>query len=878
VDAAAGLSSGEARARRRRYGPNRLREVAARPGWRILLEQFKSVVVIILAIASALSFAFGDLPEGIALLAVVLVNGGIGFFSEWRATRSMEALRKIGRPRARVRRDGRDREVSAAAIVPGDVLLLEAGDVAAADVRLVEANGLTVDESALTGESVGVAKGTEAVEAEAPLAERANMLFKGTTITEGSAEGVVVATGMATELGRISQLTEDVVEELTPLEQRLERLGRRMAWLVLCAAAVIAVAGIWVGHPVRLIVATSIALGVAAVPEGLPIVANLALARGMWLMSRRNALINRLPAVEALGATDVIFTDKTGTLTENRMALRKVVTAGGETDLGEQGGQGGRQGEPEDPLLARALEVGVLCANASLPDGDGEEDKPQGDPTEVALLRGGARFGLSRRTLLTEKPETREESFDPEAMMMATFHRAGGGERRFEVAVKGAPHAVLEACATVAPASGDGAEPLSDDDRAEWAEKAERLARQGLRVLALADRLVDDDGVAPYEDLRLLGLVGLYDPPREGVDELIRSCRQAGVRVVMVTGDQPQTAHAIARQVAIVDDAESRPTRGRDLPEAEALSEERRRRILDTAVFARFSPAQKLRLVEIFQSAGHVVAMTGDGINDSPALKKADIGVAMGLRGTDAAREASDMVLQDDAFSSIVSAIRQGRVIFGNIRKSVMFMLCTNVAEVLAVAGASVSGAPLPLLPLQILYLNMITDVFPALALGVGKGSPDIMQRPPRRPGESILTRRHWLAVGGWGAGIAACVLAALAAGVLWLRAGEPAAVTVSFLTLGFAKLWFVYNLRDRRSHWLRNTILRNRWVWAAIALCAVLLLAAVYLPGLSALLRTRAIGWAGWAVVLALSALPVLAGQVIRRLRKAKAGTAPDA
>ena len=429
VDPLQGLSRTTARERRRRHGPNRLAEAAARPLWRIALEQFRSVVVLILAVAGALAFVFGSLPEGFAILAVLAINGGIGFASEWRATRSMEALRKLGQPKARVRRAGRDRTVSVAALVPGDVVILEAGDVPPADLRLIEAHGVTADESALTGESVAVPKRSEAVAADAPLAGRTSMLFKGTTITQGSAVGLAVGTGMATELGRISQLAEEVGEDATPLERGLGRLGRRMAVLVLAAAALIAVAGIWTGRPLELTIATAVALGVAAVPEGLPIVANLALARGMWRMARRNALINRLPAVETLGATDVIFTDKTGTLTENRMTLARVVTPAGQTALAagdrdrrpEPGGAGEAAGAEdtaqENPLLKRALEIGVLCSNAALPDeADDAQDTDadgQGDPTEVALLRAGRDAGLRRAALLEDKPETREESFDP---------------------------------------------------------------------------------------------------------------------------------------------------------------------------------------------------------------------------------------------------------------------------------------------------------------------------------------------------------------------------------------------------------------------------------------------------------------------------------
>ncbi len=857
-----GLSDQEVRARQHRHGLNLLEEKKPRGAGAILLDQLKSVVVLILAAAAVLAFVSARWAEGIAVLAVIGVNTLIGFFAEWRAVRSMEALRKMGETRVRVRRGGREAEVPSEELVPGDVVLQEAGDVVPADLRLIEASGMRVNEAALTGESVPADKRLDPVDPDAPLAERTDMLYKGTTIVEGSGEGVVTGTGMETELGRISQLAEEAEKESTPLQRRLNQLGARLAWITLALAAVVAGAGIAAGQETVLMIETAIALGVAAIPEGLPIVATIALARGMWHMARRNALVNRLPAVETLGATRVIFTDKTGTLTQNRMTLRRVLCPSGDYQLDPAGGES----PDSDPLLRRILEVGVLCNNASLGE---EEDQAAalGDPTEAALLEAGLLAEFSRERLLQEKPEVREESFDPEVMMMATYHESGGG---IEVAVKGAPGAVLEVCDSIASENGEGSEPLTDSKRQHWFEQTEALAGEGLRLLAIADKRVDNAGAEPYQGLRLLGLVGLFDPPGEGVKESIDACRAAGIRVVMVTGDQPATARAIGRRVGLVDsDEDASVIHGRDLQPPEELSEEDRKRLLATRIFARVNPEQKLDLVRLYQQAGETVAMTGDGINDAPALKKADIGVAMGRRGTDAAKQVADMVLKDDSLSSIVVAVRQGRIIFGNIRKSAIFMLCTNVAEILAVAGASLANIPLPLRPLQILYLNILTDVFPALALAVGPGPPEIMQQPPRPPKESILTRRHWLAVAGWSLVIAMCVMAALGAGLLWLELKELAAVTVSFLTLGFAKLWFVFNLRDRGSRLLTNDIVRNRWIWGSIVLCAGLLLAAVYLPGLSHVLQTRSIGGSGWAVVLGLSIIPTILGQTLRAFQR---------
>ncbi len=877
VDPAHGLAARAVERRRERYGPNRLAEARSRGPLRILVDQFTSTVVLVLVAAEILALVFGHGAEAIAIAAVLIVNAAIGFVSEWRATRAMNALRELARPDVRVRRAGAERTVAEDELVPGDVVIVEAGDRGPADVRLIEANGLQVDESALTGESVAVTKRTDAVGDDAPLAERSGMLFKGTVVTAGSGEGLVVATGMATELGRIAELAATAEGRMSPLRQRLDRLGRRLALLTLAIAAAVAGLGLLAGQDPTRMIETALALAVAAIPEALPIVATIALARGMWLLARQNAVVNRLPAVETLGATQVILTDKTGTLTENRMHLVRVVTDADDhrLDAGREGrGDADAQAEPAEPedTLRRVLEVGALCNNASSDDEADEEDGgPQGDPTEVALVRGARRLGLDRTALLERQPEVREEPFDAERMLMATFHRGEGDDVR--VAVKGAPGAVLDVCTEVA--GEEGPRELDEGARRDWVERAEALAAEGLRVLAVAERTVQDADDDPYRELTLLGLVGLEDPPREGVRWAVEECQRAGITVVLATGDQAATARAIARQTSIVADEDAEVVEGADLPASGDLGEDERRRVLDTRVFARVSPEQKLRLIEALQSEGRVVAMTGDGINDAPALETADIGVAMGRRGTDAAREAADMVLQDDAFQTIVAAVRQGRIIFANIRKAVMFVLCTNLAEVVAVAVASVVGAftalPLPLLPLQILYLNVLTDVFPALALAVGRGSDDVMAQPPRPRDEAVLTAAHWREIVGWSLVLASSVLAASAVATFVLGMEPLQAITVSFLTLAFGKLWFTFVLRAPGTGVLRNDVVRNPWVWAALAACVPLLLAAVYLPGLSDVLRTRAPGASGWALLLGLSLVPFAVGQAVRA-RQARA------
>jgi Ca2+-transporting ATPase len=865
VERERGLARAEVTARRRRFGPNRLRQTEQRGAWRILLDQVKSLMVALLAVAAAISFAFGQTKEGLAVLVVVAINAAIGFATEWRAARSMDALQRLGQTTARVRRGGQVEDIPATETVPGDVALIEGGDVITADLRLVAASKLQVDESALTGESAPVDKSVEPLAPDTALPERANMLFKGTAVTRGSAEGVVVGTGMATELGRISSLVAEAKEERTPLEKRLDRLGHRLIWLTLVVGAAVAGAGIAAGKRALLMVETAIALAVATIPEGLPVVATVALARGMWRMARRNALVRRLSSVETLGATSVIFTDKTGTLTENRMAVVRIALPTGQIEVdGDAGGEGpfrsdGRSVSTSDqPALASLLETGVLCNNASLSAGSDRDGV--GDPLEVALLAAGALAGIDRGGLAERLPEVREEAFDPDVKMMATIHR---DEKGFRIAVKGAAEAVVASCARVQAPDGD--QPLADDDGRQWLERSDVLAREGLRVLALATRRSESAEAEAYADLTLLGLVGLLDPPRRDVAPAIAACREAGIRVVMVTGDQPATALAVARAVDLVDDEAAQATHGREVPEPDGLSEEGRRRLLETAVFARVTPEQKLRLIALYQEAGAVVGMTGDGVNDAPALKKADIGIAMGERGTQVAREAADMVLKDDAFGTIVAAVAEGRTIFRNIRAFVLYLLSCNLSEILVVGLASLSSAPLPILPLQILFLNLVTDVFPALALGVGEGDPAAMRQPPRDPREPMLTRRHWLAIVGDGAVLTVAVLGAFGLALAWLDLGPARAVTVSFLTLAFAQLVHVLNMRDPGSGLVLNEVTRNPFIWGALLLCTGLLFAVVYLPGPAGVLGLEPPGAAGWVLVLAFSPLPVLVGPLLR-------------
>lgn len=940
TDSQRGLTSKEVKARRKTYGLNTLKQIDKDSTLSIFLRQFKSLIMLVLALAAGLSFAFEQWIDGTGILIALFINAFIGFFTELQAVRSMEALEEMDVKHTTVKREGSHKNINAEELVPGDVAVIESGDVVTADIRLFESNHLQVNESALTGESVPVQKQTALVEKDTPLAERTNMLYKGTAVTEGSGFGIVVATGMDTELGGVASMVQEAEAEKDPLTKRLNSLTTQLVRAIIVVAIVSGAAGIIAGKELFTMIETSIALFVAAVPEGLPIVATLALARGMGRMAKRNALVRRLSAVQTLGSTNIIFTDKTGTLTENQMTVTDLSLPGKEIGISGTGltREGGffqkKEGEevplsPEDdPSLRAALRVGVLCNNASLGQSDGGESHPVGDPMEVALLVAGEKAGFTQHTLLKEFPEEREIAFDPNLKMMSTFHKTYGPMGSLDTkdsntansnnniskegglyqAVKGAPDAVLPKANWVLRADGSREE-LTEEERKGWLEKNRSLAAGGLRVLALAERIREremppgettretpeeapeentegpteevGESFTPenaYEDLTFLGLIGLLDPPRKDVGEAIEVCHRAGIRVIMVTGDQQETAVAIGKELGIVsepDNAEEGkpgegkpgggPTvfHGRDLEDHGDLSKERRKELLKGAIFCRVSPEQKLTLIDLHQNAGSIVAMTGDGVNDAPALKKADIGVAMGKRGEPVAEDAADILLQDDRFATINAAIEYGRIIFENIRKFVLYMISGNIGEILIVVAASIAGAPLPLLPLQILYINAVNDIFPALALGVGPGSGRVMDRPPRDPSSPIMGKKQWFAIGGFGAIIGGAVLLGFALSLTVFEMEVERAVTISFLSIAFARLWHVFNMRDPGSGLFNNQITRNTLVWGALLLCIGLLLLAVYIPPIAGALNVVAPGIIGWSLIIGTSLIPLVFGQI---------------
>jgi len=866
IDKNQGLDDSQLIRQRRSYGPNKLQEAKPKSAWIILWNQLKSLIVFLLIGAAAVAFLFHETMEGFAILVVIFINTLIGFTTEIRAVRSMEALKKLGGVSVKVRRKGEIQELPVEALVPGDIVILEGGDLVGADMRLINCSKLQVDESALTGESVPVIKSHDNMNADVPLAERKNMLYKGTALTMGSGEAIVTATGMNTELGKIAGMIQQAEEESTPLEKRLNRLAQSLVWVTLIIALAVAAAGIAAGKALFLMIETAIALAVAAIPEGLPIVATIALARGMFRMARQNALIRRLSAVETLGATTVIFTDKTGTLTENQMSLSKVILPAGEVDI--RGDHFVRNGQPVKsigPDLKTALEICVLCNNASLPKNpEIETSKAVGDPLEIALLQAADSADFDIQAFRLKHPEAGEDAFDSDSKRMATFNKF---DRGYRISIKGAIEAVLNDCSHIA--SDKGPVPLRQEEKEQWLQSNVSLGKQGLRVLAMAMKETRSIKGDPYQNAVFIGLLGLLDPPRGDVKEAMEACHQAGIRVIMVTGDQPVTAKNIGEAVGLTQGTSDKVLHSRELKSLDSMTGPEQADLLDVPIFARVTPKQKLDLIALHQKKGDVVAMTGDGVNDAPALKKADIGVAMGLRGTQVAQEAADMVLKDDAFATIIKAVKQGRIIFGNIRKAVQFLLSCNVSEVLAVGLASMVNAPLPVLPLQILYLNLVTDVFPALALSVGAGDPNIMKQPPRSPDEPILGRGQWIDIFGFGFLMTLSVLGALAASLTLLKLVPARAVSVSFLTLGFNQLWHVFNMRDRGSSFFKNEIARNPMVWGATVLCVGLLLGAVYIPGLSAVLKVSDPGYQGWIVILVASLFPWIVGQIVRSVPK---------
>ncbi|MGA1728937.1 MAG: cation-translocating P-type ATPase [Steroidobacteraceae bacterium] len=801
VEPERGLSGEEAVDRLRSTGPNLLPE-GRRLHWpRLLLRQFTDFMILVLIAAAVLAGLTGDMEDVVVILAIVTLNGAVGFIQEARAERAIQALRRLAAPHALVRRDGRVIRIRGEDLVPGDVVLLEAGAVVPGDLRLLEEADLAIQEAALTGESVAVSKDVAALAApQTPVAEQRNMAFKGTVVARGRGVGLCVATGARTELGRIAELLAESEETLTPLQKRLRRFGRRLSWLVLGICVLVFAAGLLRGEPLMLMLLTAVSLAVAAIPEALPAVVTISLAIGARRMAARQALVRRLPAVETLGSVTYICSDKTGTLTENRMSVRGWWVEGEAFD-GERGDRAGDWATIAD-LLAVSNDV------AKGPEGW------LGDPTEVALVEAAVGLGIDPEQARRRLPRVGEFPFESELQRMVTIHQADGGQRL--VFAKGSPEAMLALCE------------LDEAGRTTVREAADREAAKGRRLLALAWRRLErpDLGRAEVErGLTLLALVALEDPPREEVAEAVAACHSAGIRAVMLTGDHPATARSIAVETGLL------PPDGRVLtgPELDTLDDAALEALFTEPVaFARVAPEHKIRIVRALKSRGEFVAMTGDGVNDAPALKQADIGVAMGESGTDVAREASDMVLLDDNFATIVNAVREGRRMYDNVRRFIRYAMTGNSAEILAILLAPFLGLPLPLLPIHILWVNLVTDGLPGLALAVEPADEAVMRRPPRPPAESLFAGGLWQHSLGVGALIAALTLLGLA----WsLSMGSESWQTLAFTTLVFAQLANVLSVRsETRSLWSLGIGSNRPLLWIVLASVGVQL-ALIYTP-----------------------------------------------
>ncbi|MGB2767246.1 MAG: cation-translocating P-type ATPase [Propionicimonas sp.] len=850
-----GLTTLEAAARLDSWGPNELQASRRVSPWRILLEQFKNVLILILLAATALSFVLGHGVESVVIAVIVLFAVLLGSVQEFRAERAIEALREMAAPTATVLRDGRETQLPTKDLVPGDVVVLHAGDRIPADGRVVESVNLMVDEAPLTGESLPVVKVVVPLEdVDLPVADRASMAYAGTAVSYGRGVAVVVATGMRTEFGRIAQLLQRVEVGRTPLQENLDRVGATLARAALLIVMLVVGVGLVRGQPWLEMLLFGIALAVAVVPEALPAVVTISLAIGVQRMARRHALIRRLPAVETLGSTSVICSDKTGTLTRDEMTVRRVWVAGRTWDVEGSGYEpAGRflvdgVATAPTPELEQFLEAAILASDAQLREGDNGW-LVTGDPTEAALVVAALKAGIDREALNAVAPRIQEIPFTSETKRMTTLHRTVDGTAAF---TKGAPEMVIPDCRTRIGADGDV--PLDNDARSELLGLARSFAEDALRVLAVSMKQDAELSTAQH-GTTLLGLVGMIDPPRPEAREAIALCERAGIRPVMITGDHPLTAEAVARELGLL--RHGRVAVGADL---DAMDDDRlNREVGGIDVYARVSPAHKLRVVTALQAGHDIVAMTGDGVNDAPALKKADIGVAMGLTGTDVTKEAADMTLTDDNFASIVAAVEEGRGVFDNIKKYLMYLLSSNIGEIGLMVGAVLAGLPLPLTAVQILYVNLATDGLPALALAVDPAEPDLMSRRPRSGRTGIFTRPvvTLMAAGG-----AWSTIMNLGLFVWLLNTGRSLqqAMAMVFVTLVLIELLKAYNFRsDRHSAFTRP--LANKWLNLAVLWEAALLAAMIYVPPLQQALGTFPLSVTDWATAigLALTVTPVL-------------------
>ncbi|MFY9312702.1 MAG: calcium-transporting P-type ATPase, PMR1-type [Tepidanaerobacteraceae bacterium] len=871
TDLEKGLSSELAKERLKSHGYNELISKEGPTIWQMLLSQFQDFLVLILIGASLVSALIGEVTDSVVIILIVVLNATLGVVQEFKANKALEALKKMAAPEAKVIRDGKIIEIPARELVPGDLVILEAGNYVPADLRLVESVNLKIEEASLTGESVPVEKNAEIVfNNDVPLGDRSNSAFMSTVVTYGRGKGIVVETGMNTEIGLIAEMLESYEEESTPLQKKLAELGKILGIASLAICGIVFILGLIRGVPILEMFMTAVSLAVAAIPEGLPAIVTIVLALGMQRMVKRHSIIKKLHAVETLGSTTVICSDKTGTLTQNEMTAQKVFVNGNVYSISGEGyktqGEFTLNGKTIDPLadpdLKMLLTIGALCNDAKLEESGSDGDKTCriiGDPTEGCLVVGAAKACMCLEELNKSRPRLQEIPFDSDRKRMTTFHPYEDG---YIACIKGAPDVMLNLSNRILK-NGEILD-LTEADREQILEINHEMASQALRVLAFAFKLENELPKDPKpeeveKDMIFVGLVGMIDPARPEAKEAIEICKQAGIRPVMITGDYKDTAEAIARDLGMLDET-SKVLTGTDL---DAMSDEELVAVADqVSVYARVSPVHKLRIVEAIKQNNHIVAMTGDGVNDAPALKKADIGVAMGITGTDVAKETADMILTDDNFASIVAAVEEGRVIYANIRKFIFFLLSCNIAEILIIFVAMLVGLPIPLKPIQLLWLNLLTDAFPALALGMEAKEPDIMEKPPRNPNEPIMDHRMKVQIAIQSIFMTMAVLGVFTF-ALNTSSNLQVAQTYAFATLIFSELLRAYTSRSETLSVFKIGVFSNKYMVGGTFISFLLLLLVIYVPALREIFDTVKLSIYDWDIIVLFGMIPFIAAEV---------------
>ncbi len=884
-----GLSEKEARRRLREYGPNTIEKKRKVSALKILISQFTDFMILILLASTAISMFMGEMTEAVTIIAIVVINAILGFIQEYRTEKTLEALKGLAAPTAKVVRNGKTVLIPAENIVPGDVIIVEAGDKVPADAVLIEANSLQVDESLLTGESVPVEKVSgEAAGKADDESYKMNHIYMGTVIVSGRGRAVVQATGMQTEMGKIADMIQNIEDDQTPLQKRLEHLGKVIVFACLTICAVVTVTGILRGEDIFTMLLSGISLAVAAIPEGLPAIVTIALALGVQRMLKRNALIRKLPAVETLGCANVICSDKTGTLTENKMTVRKIYASDMFFDVKGSGYSpegkfeiNGRRINPEDyESLMLALRIGALCNNAKIVRESGIKPgvlkklksmvtgrdlwKISGDPTEGALLVAAAKAGITEEQLNELYFRADELPFDSDRKCMSVICDNNRGEAY--VFTKGAPDVIIKKCNRIY--SSKGIINMTPTERSRILRLNDKMAGEALRVLGIAYKKLDSRNYRKHEvekDLVFVGLVGMIDPPRSEAKEAVQKCRLAGIKPVMITGDHKLTAAAIARELGIYTEGEKILTGS----ELDKMSESELDKIVDdVSVYARVSPKHKLKIVRALKRKKNIVAMTGDGVNDAPAVKEADIGVSMGITGTDVTKEASSMVLLDDNFATIVAAIEEGRIIYNNIRKFIRYLLACNIGEVLTMFLGMLIGFPIPLLPIQVLWVNLVTDGLPAIALGLDPPEKDIMMRPPRRSNDNIFSDGLLELIVIRGVILGFCTLAVFGS-VLHFTENVTLARTCGFITLVLTQLTHVFECKSERKTIFEIPIFNNRFLVLAVLCSLTMILSVVYIPMLQPVFKTVPPTLNEWMLILGFTALGPSVSSVVRRRRK---------